>query len=101
MPLILRDACLPNLSQITVVGIGCIYVTMNPAFRTPAYRPFRAAMFVGMGLCAIFPVLHGLVIYGFSRMLEQIGLFWLVLQGTLYITGALLYAVSGACFARN
>lgn len=50
-------------------------------------------MFVAMGLSAVFPVLHGLRIYGASRMDKQIGLRWLVLQGFLYILGAGLYAV--------
>jgi predicted membrane channel-forming protein YqfA (hemolysin III family) len=51
-------------------------------------------MFVVMGLSAIFPVLHGLRLYGITQMREQIGLSWLVLQGVLYILGAGIYAVS-------
>lgn len=51
-------------------------------------------MFAGMGLCALFPVLHGLKVYGIRQMSKQIGLSWLVLQGLLYLIGALLYAVS-------
>jgi adiponectin receptor len=50
-------------------------------------------MFVSMGLSAIFPVLHGLKLYGTSQMRKQIGLSWLVLQGGLYILGAGIYAV--------
>lgn len=49
-------------------------------------------MFIGMGLCAVFPVLHGLQRYGFEIMQHQIGLRWVVLQGALYIFGASLYA---------
>jgi adiponectin receptor len=51
-------------------------------------------MFVAMGLSAIFPVLHGLRLYGVTQMREQIGLSWLVLQAGLYILGAGIYAVS-------
>jgi adiponectin receptor len=51
-------------------------------------------MFVAMGLSAIFPVLHGLELYGADEMRSRIGLTWLVLQGFLYIMGAGLYAVS-------
>ena len=51
-------------------------------------------MFVALGLSAIFPVLHGLKLYGFQRMCQQMGLLWVVLQGALYIIGAGLYAVS-------
>ena len=51
-------------------------------------------MFVAMGLSAVFPVLHGLKLYGFHSMNEMIGLSWLVLQGALYVIGAGLYAVS-------
>ena len=51
-------------------------------------------MFVAMGLSAVFPVLHGLQMYGYKQLEKQIGLSWLVTQGVLYITGAGLYAVS-------
>jgi predicted membrane channel-forming protein YqfA (hemolysin III family) len=51
-------------------------------------------MFVAMGLSAVFPVLHGMELYGVEEMRGRIGLIWLVLQGFLYILGAGLYAVS-------
>ena len=51
-------------------------------------------MFIGMGVSAVFPVLDGLRLFGLEQMQKQIGLFWLVLQGMLYILGAGLYAVS-------
>lgn len=53
-------------------------------------------MFVAMGLSAVFPVLHGLRLYGVAQMNRQIGLSWLVGQGALYILGAGIYAVSQA-----
>lgn len=50
-------------------------------------------MFVLMGLSAVFPVVHGLWLYGTQSMNDRIGLPWLMLQGALYIVGAGLYAV--------
>lgn len=50
-------------------------------------------MFVAMGLSAVFPVIHGLSLYGVEQMKSRIGLPWLVLQGALYIIGAGFYAV--------
>jgi hypothetical protein len=47
-----------------------------------------------MGLSAVFPILHGVEIYGVQEMRGRIGLTWMVLQGFLYILGAGLYAVS-------
>lgn len=58
-------------------------------------------MFVAMGLSAVFPVLDGLATYGLEQMQRQIGLFWLVLQGALYIFGAGLYAVSSSRLPLN
>lgn len=49
-------------------------------------------MFVAMGLSAVFPVLHGIRIYGLSQLRQTIGLDWVVLQGLLYILGAGIYA---------
>lgn len=46
-----------------------------------------------MGLSAVFPVVHGVWLYGVAQMNGRIGLPWLVLQGALYIIGAGLYAV--------
>ncbi|KAK5016827.1 hypothetical protein LTR16_003060 [Cryomyces antarcticus] len=79
-------------SMITTIGAGCAVVSVDSKFRTPAWRPFRAAMFVAMGLSAVVPVLHGARIYGVKQLDEMMGLSWLVLQGLLYILGAGLYA---------
>lgn len=89
--------CMPDLQRfywtmICTIGLGCVTVSVLPQFRTPKWRPFRAAMFVGMGLSAIFPVLHGLQIYGPGLMTRKIGLGWMLLQGGLYILGAGIYA---------
>lgn len=67
-------------------------MSVHPKFRTPALRPFRALMFVLMGLSAVFPVLHASRIYGFSQLRDTIGLDWVLLQGFLYILGAGIYA---------
>ncbi|GJP90476.1 hypothetical protein AnigIFM56816_000310 [Aspergillus niger] len=89
--------CMPDLQRlywtmICALGLGCILVSIFPHFRTPRWRPFRASMFVGMGLSAVFPVIHGLRLYGLEQMTRQIGLGWLLLQGFLYILGATIYA---------
>lgn len=81
------------IPQITTIGAGTLVVVMHPKFRSPQWRPFRAFMFVMMGLSAVFPVIHGLQIYGYDQLEHQIGLSWLVAQGGLYITGAVIYAV--------
>ena len=67
-------------------------VSIHPKFRTPALRPFRALMFVAMGLSAVFPVLHALRLYGLQHLRQSIGLDWVLLQGILYILGAAIYA---------
>ena len=74
------------------LALCCSYVTMNPRFRTPQYRPFRAGMFIGLGVSGVLPVLHGLTIYTYKEMNERMGLNWMLLQGVLYIVGAGLYA---------
>ena len=50
-------------------------------------------MFAAMGLSAIVPVVHGLKLYGFRQMELQIGLSWVLLQGSLYLLGGAIYAV--------
>lgn len=80
--------------QICSLGTLCTIVSVLKRFRTPAWRRYRAGMFVALGLSAVFPVLHGLRLYGFQQMEQQMGVVWVVLQGALYIVGAGVYAVS-------
>lgn len=81
--------------KISSLGLICTAISVTPKFRSPVWRPFRAVMFIAMGLSAVFPVLHGLRLYGFEQMNKQIGLPWLMAQGLMYIFGATIYAVCG------
>ncbi|KAI1177594.1 hemolysin-III channel protein Izh2 [Nemania sp. FL0916] len=81
------------LSGIVLLGLGCGIVSWVERFRTPGWRPYRAAMFVGLGVSGVIPVCHGLGIYGYHALDERMGLSWILLQGALYIFGAFLYAV--------
>ncbi|KAI1143389.1 HlyIII-domain-containing protein [Hypoxylon sp. FL0543] len=90
--------CLPKLMTIYlygifVLGLGCGIVSWVEQFRTPRWRPYRAAMFVGLGVSGVVPVCHGLSIYGYRSLEERMGLNWVLFQGFLYIFGAFLYAV--------
>ncbi|KAL2021342.1 hypothetical protein VTK56DRAFT_7313 [Thermocarpiscus australiensis] len=81
------------LAAIALLGLGCLVVSWFEHFRTPAWRPYRALMFVGLGLSGVVPILHALTFYGYRQLDERMGLRWVVLQGALYIFGAFLYAV--------
>ena len=49
-------------------------------------------MFVGMGLSAVAPVVHGLLKDGLDELRKRMSLGWLVLQGAVYVAGAGVYA---------
>ncbi|KAH6646394.1 hemolysin-III channel protein Izh2 [Truncatella angustata] len=90
--------CLPKLMtaylyMIFSLGIGCGLVSWVEFFRTPAWRPYRAMMFVGLGVSGVLPVCQGITIYGYKDLEERMGLNWVLLQGFLYIFGAFLYAM--------
>ncbi|RWA09300.1 hypothetical protein EKO27_g5824 [Xylaria grammica] len=82
------------LYGIFLLGLGCGVVSWVEWFRTPRWRPYRAAMFVGLGVSGVVPVFHGLTIYGYHSLNERMGLNWVLFEGVLYIFGAFLYAVS-------
>ena len=78
-----------------LLGTGCIVVSWFEHFRTPEWRPYRALMFVGLGVSGVVPILHSLLAYySFAELNARMGLGWVILQGGLYIFGAFLYAVS-------
>ncbi|KAJ1309564.1 hypothetical protein OPQ81_006337 [Rhizoctonia solani] len=80
------------LVSITVAGVGAAYIVLSPGYSTPAYRWARTTVFLALGLTAIVPVLHGLWLHGFIRLRHEMGLFWLLASGGLYVVGALIYA---------
>ncbi|KAI1866571.1 hypothetical protein JX265_007872 [Neoarthrinium moseri] len=90
--------CLPQLMTvylygIFLLGLGCGIVSWVERFRTPRWRPYRAMMFVGLGVSGVLPVCHGITIYGYHDLEARMGLNWVLFQGFLYIFGAFLYAV--------
>ncbi|KAJ1331449.1 adiponectin receptor [Microdochium nivale] len=89
--------CQPKLMKIYLAGIislgaACGTVSWVEKFRTPAWRPYRAGIFVGLGASGVIPICHALSMYGFRQLDAQMGLSWVLFQGVLYIFGAFLYA---------
>ena len=50
-------------------------------------------MFICLGMFGCIPVLHGVMIFGYKELDDRMSCTWVTLQGTLYIFGALFYAV--------
>lgn len=80
-------------TMISTISLGCATVSVHPHFRTPKYRPMRAAMFVCDGLSATVPVIHGIYLFGIQEVDHRMGLRWVVLEGLAYIAGAVIYAL--------
>ena len=89
--------CEPRLQKLywglmSLTGLACATVSLRPSFRTPQWRPFRASMFVAMGLSSVVAVIHGCFLFGPAQFNRQIRWDWMVAEGGLYILGAGLYA---------
>ncbi|KAF9937582.1 hypothetical protein BGZ67_001093 [Mortierella alpina] len=80
------------ISIITLFGLGTIIAVTQPHFRTPKYRWIRSVLFLALGLSGIFPVVHGLFLYGFHLAVKAIAFDHLICMGASYVIGALLYA---------
>lgn len=79
--------------QIIILGMACAVCACADSFRTPEWRPYRALMFVLLGLSGVIPVLHGLALDGIVTLSQRMGLYYVLLEAVLYITGAFIYAV--------
>lgn len=80
------------IAMFLALGAACTAVTLVPRFDTPEYRPTRSALFVAFGLSGTLPVVCGFWLYGAAEAAAASGLGWLALEGTFYITGAVMYA---------
>ncbi|KAF9372796.1 hypothetical protein CPB97_001006 [Podila verticillata] len=79
------------LTLITVFGAATIVAVIRPKFRTPQYRWVRSILFLALGLCGVFPVIHGLFVYGFVLAQKAMSLYYMMWMGASYVIGALLY----------
>ncbi|CAK7219860.1 hypothetical protein SBRCBS47491_003994 [Sporothrix bragantina] len=88
------------LYLIVLLGLACLTVSWLEHFRTPAWRPYRAMLFVALGMSGIVPIVHSLLFLEdgatlgarYQQLNERMGLNWVMLQGVLYVFGAFLYA---------
>ena len=65
---------------------------MQPSFRTPLLRPYRAAMYTCLGLTAFLFAVHGLMIHGFDTQKQRMSIDWMIITSTLNTFGAVAYA---------
>lgn len=80
------------LTVITCVGVATILVSLLPVFQNPEYRNIRAALFLGMGLSGIAPVVHKLILHHDEpEALYTTG--YEIAMGLLYALGALVYTL--------
>uniref|UniRef100_A0A1I8JBE3 Adiponectin receptor protein n=2 Tax=Macrostomum lignano TaxID=282301 RepID=A0A1I8JBE3_9PLAT len=80
------------LTLIGLLGTAAIVVSMFDEFAKPKFRPFRAGIFIMLGLSGVIPALHFVIADGFYHAVEHVSLGWLSLMAVLYITGAVIYA---------
>ena len=78
--------------QISILGIACAIATLNPRFRHPTLRPYRAAMYACLGLSAVVFVTHGLILHGWNVQNKRMSLGRMGLMALLNLTGAYAYA---------
>ncbi|KAM7538432.1 hypothetical protein Aperf_G00000068986 [Anoplocephala perfoliata] len=81
------------LSGITILGVVCMVISLQDRFCTPKYRSVRAALFISLGLSAVVPFVHYMLLEGFWDTISSSAVGWLVLMAFLYIAGALVYAL--------
>ncbi|KAI1311604.1 hypothetical protein EDD11_003344 [Mortierella claussenii] len=79
------------IGLITAFGAATIVAVIRPEFRTPQYRWVRSCLFMAMGLSAVFPVIHAIVLYGIHLAQDAIALNYMICMGSSYVFGALLY----------
>jgi adiponectin receptor len=89
------------LIQVTILAAACFYITVNPRFRQPKLRPYRAAMYTGLGFSALIFITHGLVIHGWEVQNRRMSLSWMGLMAGFNLIGAAAYAFRVSLTTRS
>jgi adiponectin receptor len=78
---------------VSVLAAACVDATLHPAFRRPKYRPYRAAMYAGLGLSFIIPIVHGIAKFGWETQMWRMSLDWMAVMATFNLVGGALYGM--------
>lgn len=80
------------LSLLTAFGALAFCFTVLNRFRTSQWRPYRAGMFIALGLSAVFPIIEAVLTHGVAKVEREMALSYCTVQGAFYIVGAIIYA---------
>jgi adiponectin receptor len=75
----------------SILGASTLSVTLLERFQGPSYHPYRAALFVGLGLWGIVPITHAMIIHAGTQEVH-LAMQLDGLMGLIYIGGAAIYA---------
>ncbi|CAF0761579.1 unnamed protein product [Rotaria sordida] len=80
------------IGVLLALSIASIIGTSSAACARPRCRPFKALLFIALGLYGAAPAAHGCILHGFPRMF-QMGFLYLCIMAVTYIAGGVIYAV--------
>ena len=79
-------------SNVSILATLCVVATLHPKFRNPTLRPYRAAMYAGLGLSAVVFVVHGILLHGWTVQNRRMSVDWMGLMAVFNLVGAVIYA---------
>lgn len=77
---------------MSLVAVACMVVTLSSGFSNPKVRPYRAALYTGLGLTGVLFVSHGIWLHGLHIQNDRMSLDWMALMAVLNLIGAAIYA---------
>jgi adiponectin receptor len=78
--------------MVSILATACTVTTVQTGFRSPKFRAFRSAMYAGLGLSFIIPIMHSVSIYGLQVQIWRMSLDWMLLMAAFNLAGAAIYA---------
>lgn len=89
--------CDPELQKVywavvSFAALTCAIVTFSSVFRSPALRPYRAAIYTALGLSTTVFITHGLIIHGWEIQNRRMSITYMIGTAGLNIIGAVVYA---------
>ena len=80
------------LGMISTMGVITVGVLFAPSLQSGKYRPFRAMLFMSMGMSGIIPAMHGIVT-NWNEPQCQVTIAYEGVMASCYAIGAIIYVV--------
>jgi adiponectin receptor len=88
-----REPKLVYTGMIVLLGVACIYISLDDTFSHAGYKALRAAVFIAISASGAIPCVHFWITDGYAALIHEANLVKMMIMCAFYLVGTFFYAL--------